>query len=92
MKEQFLKTVHRRNLLRFATLCEIMAGLVGGGIAAAAGTDRDFVESHLVPWFGRFFADLEQARSANFYARVGTLGRTFVDVETEAFSLLGLNN
>jgi len=75
-----------------AILCEIMAGLVGGGIAAAAGADRDFFERHLAPWIGRFFADLEQARSANFYARVGTLGRTFVDVETEAFSLPGLNN
>jgi TorA maturation chaperone TorD len=74
-----------------AILCEIMAGLVGGGIAAAAGADRDFFERHLAPWIGRFFADLEQARSANFYARVGTLGRTFVDVETEAFSLPGLN-
>ena len=75
-----------------AILCEIMAGLVGGGIAAAAGADRDFFERHLAPWIGRFFADLEQARSANFYARVGTHGRTFVDVETEAFSLPGLNN
>jgi TorA maturation chaperone TorD len=69
-----------------------MAGLVGGGIAAAAGADRDFFERHLAPWIGRFFADLEQARSANLYARVGTLGRIFVDVETEAFSFPGLNN
>src|ERR1700722_3816040 len=75
-----------------AILCEIMAGLVGGGIAAAAGADRDFFERPLAAWIGRFFADLEQARSANFYARVGTLGRTFVDVETEAVSRPGLNN
>lgn len=47
-----------------AILCEIMAGLVGGGIAAAAGADRDFFERHLAPWIGRFFADLEQARSS----------------------------
>ena len=26
-------------------------------------------------------------RSADFYARVGTLGRTFVEIETEAFAL-----
>jgi TorA maturation chaperone TorD len=37
-----------------AILCEIMAGLVGGGIAAAAGADRDFFERHLAPWIGRF--------------------------------------
>jgi TorA maturation chaperone TorD len=70
-----------------AILCEIMAGLVGASISAPAGADRDFFERHLAPWIRRFFADLEHARSADFYARVGTLGRTFVDVEMEAFSL-----
>ena len=69
-----------------AVLCEIMTGLVGGGIAAPAGADRDFFQKHLAPWVGRFFVDLEQAKSADFYARVGSLGRTFVDVETEAFA------
>ncbi|MGZ3360360.1 MAG: TorD/DmsD family molecular chaperone [Xanthobacteraceae bacterium] len=38
-----------------AILCEIMAGLVSGGIAAAAGADRDFFERHLAPWIGRAF-------------------------------------
>jgi TorA maturation chaperone TorD len=70
-----------------AVLCEIMAGLVGGGIAAPAGADRDFFQQHLAPWVGRFFVDLERAKSADFYARVGSLGRTFVEVETEAFAL-----
>jgi TorA maturation chaperone TorD len=69
-----------------AVLCEIMAGLVGGGIAAPAGADRDFFQKHLAPWVGRFFVDLEQAKSADFYARVGSLGRTFVHVEAEAFA------
>jgi TorA maturation chaperone TorD len=71
-----------------AILCEIMAGLVGGGIAAPAGADRDFFQAHLLPWIRRFFVDLERAESADFYARVGALGRTFVDVETEAFALM----
>jgi TorA maturation chaperone TorD len=70
-----------------AILCEIMAGLVGGGIAAAAGADRDFFEEHLLPWIRRFFIDLEHAQSADFYASVGLLGRTFVDVEAEGFAL-----
>ena len=69
-----------------AILCEIMAGLVGGGIAAQAGADRYFFEEHLLPWIRRFFVDLEHAESADFYASVGALGRTFVDVETEAFA------
>lgn len=69
-----------------AFLCEIMAGLVGGGIAAQAGADRAFFEEHLSPWIKRFFVDLEQAESADFYVSVGALGRTFVDVETGAFA------
>ena len=69
-----------------AILCEIMAGLVGGGIAAQAGADHEFFQEHLLPWIRRFFTDLERAESAAFYASVGALGRTFMDVETEAFA------
>jgi TorA maturation chaperone TorD len=69
-----------------ATLCEIMAGLIGGDIAGPVGADREFFEKHLASWIRRFFVDLEQARSADFYACVGALGRTFMDVETEAFA------
>jgi TorA maturation chaperone TorD len=70
-----------------AILCEIMAGLVGGDIAGPAGSDRAFFDEHLAPWIPRFFADLELAQSADFYARVGSLGRIFVSIETEAFAL-----
>ena len=67
-------------------LCEIMAGLASGGIAAPAGADRDFFEAHLLAWIRKLFVDLEHAEAADFYRCVGVLGRTFVDVETEAFS------
>jgi TorA maturation chaperone TorD len=70
-----------------ATLCEVMAGLVGGSIAAPAGADRDFFEEHLLPWIGRFFVDLERAEAADFYPYVGSLGRAFIDVEARAFAL-----
>jgi TorA maturation chaperone TorD len=70
-----------------AILCEVMAGLIGGDIAGPAGADREFFEKHLAPWIRRFFVDLEKAESAEFYARVGLVGRTFVDIETEAFAL-----
>ena len=70
-----------------ATLCEVMAGLIGGEIASSAGADREFFEKHLAPWIRRFFVDLEQAQSVDFYARVGSLGRIFVDIEAEAFAL-----
>jgi TorA maturation chaperone TorD len=70
-----------------ATLCEIMAGLVGGDLPAPAGTDQQIFDKHLKPWIGRFFADLELAEGGNFYRRVGTLGRTFMEIEAEAFAL-----
>ena len=70
-----------------ATLCEIMSGLVSGRLPAPQDTDQQIFEKHLTPWIGRFFADLERAEATNFYRRVGTLGRVFMEVETEAFSL-----
>jgi TorA maturation chaperone TorD len=70
-------------------LCEIMAGLAGGSIPAPAGAERIFFDQHVSRWMIRFFADLERTRSAGFYASVGALGRTFIDIEAEAFSLPG---
>lgn len=68
-------------------LCEIMASIIGGHLAAPAGADRQIFEKHMAPWIGRFFADLERCQTRDFYACVGTLGRTFVEIETEAFAL-----
>ena len=70
-----------------AVLCDIMAGLADGRFGIPPGADRDFFEKHLAPWVGRFFADLEQAQAADFYRRIGTLGRLFMAVESEAFTL-----
>jgi TorA maturation chaperone TorD len=70
-----------------AVLFEVMAGLADGTITAMGGTERDLFERHLAPWIARFFADLERATAADFYARVGALGRIFMAIETEAFRL-----
>jgi TorA maturation chaperone TorD len=70
-----------------AILCEIMAGLASRRLPAPAGADRALFEAHLAPWIGRFFADLEQAEAADFYRRTGTLGRVFIEIETDAFAL-----
>jgi TorA maturation chaperone TorD len=72
---------------RAAMLCEIMAGLAGGSFQASAGADREMFEKHLAPWIGRFFADLENAKAADFYRRIGTVGRVFMEIESEAFAL-----
>jgi TorA maturation chaperone TorD len=70
-----------------ATLCEVMAGLVDGRFPAPAGADQRIFERHVAPWAARFFADLERAETADFYRRVGALGRMFVEIEMEAFAL-----
>jgi TorA maturation chaperone TorD len=70
-----------------AVLFEVMAGLISGQIVAPDSTDRTIFENHLKPWAGRFFLDLERAESATFYKSVGSLGRIFMEIETEAFSL-----
>ena len=69
-----------------ATLCETMAGLVGGAIPGPDGCDRDFFAKHLATWARRFFADLERANPDGFYATVGALGRALMEIETEAYS------
>ena len=68
-------------------LCEIMAGLASGSLPVAPGAQKTLFQKHLAPWIGRFFADLEQVKNSNFYRCVGTVGRLFVEIETEAFAL-----
>ncbi len=70
-----------------ATLCEVMAGLAGGTLGAPSGADRAIFEKHIAPWMGRLFADMAISESADFYARVGTVGQTFLEIEAEAFKL-----
>lgn len=68
-------------------LCEIMSGLASRRLPAPAGSDRLIFEKHMAPWIGRFFADLENAAAADFYRRLGTLGRVYMDIEAEAFDM-----
>ncbi|MEJ2378293.1 MAG: Cro/CI family transcriptional regulator [Pseudolabrys sp.] len=70
-----------------AILCEIMAGIISGDLDVPPGSDQEIFEKHMAPWIGRLFADMEQAASADFYRRVGSVGRVFIEIETEAFAL-----
>jgi TorA maturation chaperone TorD len=70
-----------------ATLCEIMAGLAEGRFDASADAQRAFFEKHVSPWMGRLFADMETAENARFYRSVGALGRLFMEIEAEAFTI-----
>ena len=47
-----------------------------------------FTGSHIGPWMGQFFEDLETAESADLYVPIGMLGRRFLEVESLAFQML----
>ena len=71
-------------------LCELMAMLIQGGEGrgpAELVTQERLFRQHLAPWAERFFADLEQAPSAKLYQPLGTVGRLFMSIETQAFVL-----
>src|SRR5262249_39271386 len=68
-------------------LCEIMSGLASRRLPAPPDADRLIFEKHMAPWIDRFFTDLEHAAPADFYKRLGTLGRVFIEIETEAFDM-----
>jgi len=71
------------------SLCEMMAGLILGrfGPSADLQTQKDFFATHLSPWAGHFFSDLEGAEYSLLYAPVGTVGARFIDIEKEAFRM-----
>ncbi|MEA2836229.1 MAG: hypothetical protein QOD89_779 [Bradyrhizobium sp.] len=70
-----------------AILLEVMAGLARGDFETDFAEQARFFERHLKPWASRMFADLEMSQAANFYRAVGRVGRVFMELESEAFTL-----
>jgi TorA maturation chaperone TorD len=72
-----------------AALCEMMAGLITGGFGQPAdlAVQRDFFDTHIGCWAPRFFEDLQAAQSAVLYMPVGTIGRQFLAIESQAFDM-----
>ena len=72
-----------------ASLMEMMGAIIAGRFRDPAGLEaqKEFFAKHIAPWAGHFFADLEGAKNSVFYAPVGTVGRTFMEIEAEAFRL-----
>jgi TorA maturation chaperone TorD len=73
-----------------AILLEIMAGLANGDMDAPPGTDREIFDDYLAPWIERFFSDVEKSASVDFYSVVGTLGRVFIEIESQSFLIANL--
>jgi TorA maturation chaperone TorD len=61
--------------------------MANGDVEVPGAFHRRFFEEQLAPWISRFFLDLEKSPAANFYARVGMVGRIFIDIEVKAFEL-----
>ncbi len=72
-----------------ASLCEMMAGMIRGRFGAPVPLARqeEFYNRHIAPWAQHFFADLEAAQNAVFYAAVGATGSAFMEIEREAFRM-----
>ena len=70
-----------------AILLEVMAGLARNDFEAEFAEQARFFDRHLKPWAARMFADLEMSSSARFYRAVGRVGRVFMELESEAFTL-----
>ena len=72
-----------------ASLLEMMAGMITGRFGAPAPLEKqkEFFFRHIAPWAEHFFSDLEGAKNSVFYAPVGTTGRAFMEIETQAFRM-----
>lgn len=70
-------------------LFEMMSNMIVGnyGKPMDLQTQKTFYETHIEPWAEHFFKDLEAAKNSRFYQPVGTIGRLFVEIETNAFSM-----
>jgi len=72
-----------------AFLCEVMHGMIIGTFGAPQSLERqkEFFDTHISPWAGRMFKDLEGATSAVLYMPLATAGRLFITIEAEAFEM-----
>ncbi|WP_103762209.1 MULTISPECIES: TorD/DmsD family molecular chaperone [Roseovarius] len=72
-----------------ASLMEMMGGLITGrfGKPANLSDQKTFFNTHIGPWAGHFFTDLEAAKNSVLYASVGAVGRVFMEIEAEGFRM-----
>ena len=72
-----------------ASLFDIMGGMIRGafGEPVDLASQAKFFKKHIEPWAPLLMQDIEAAKSAVFYAPVGTIGRAFMDIESAAFDM-----
>ena len=74
-----------------ASLFDMMSGLIQGqlGKTFTIAEQAKFFNKHIEPWAGLLMRDIEAAKTVVFYAPVGTIGKTFLEIESAAFSMDG---
>ena len=74
-----------------ASLFDVASGLIRGdfGRAYSVGEQATFFRQHIEPWAGLLMRDIEAADNSVFFSPVGTIGRCFLDIESQAFSMDG---
>jgi TorA maturation chaperone TorD len=72
-----------------ASLFDIMVGLIRGdyGRVYSVAEQGTFFAKHIEPWGQLLMRDVEEAKTAIFYAPVGTMGRVFLEIESKAFEM-----
>jgi len=72
-----------------ASLCDMMAGMIRGRFGAPVSLEKQqaFFGRHIAPWAQHFFSDLEGAKNSVLYAPVGSVGKAFIEIETQAFRM-----
>lgn len=74
----------------FAALADVMRLLITDTTLPAqerAQRQQAFFARHVEPWYPKLFAALAAAPGADFYRAAGEFGRTFLDLESEAFQI-----
>lgn len=69
-------------------LCETMSLLIGSPERASTHVQKSFFSDHILPWMGKFFEDLQNAKAANFYSAVGAVGEQFIEVDRQYLDML----
>ena len=74
-----------------ASLFDMMSGLIRGrfGRSFSIAEQATFFRKHIEPWAGLLMRDIEAAKTVVFFAPVGAIGRAFLEIESQAFSMDG---
>ncbi len=72
-----------------AALLDVMVGLILGTFRGGAdlAAQKRFFDDHIGPWADYFFKDLEEAKTADLFKAVGSVGRAFMAIENAAFEM-----